>query len=163
LTLSPPQASPEYKLPALYLLDSVAKNLRPVYAALFERNLAEVYVRTLESASPSGRTSLEHLRATWKALFPSVRTRRPPGAAPVAFWRAVLFAWMRSLAAAPARAWGALSREPSSPASTRERCLQRTGCAGVALRVRAQRKQLSVSYRQPSDTHLSVSLGLRSH
>ena len=58
----------------LYLLDSVAKNLRAVYAPLFERNLPEIYIRALEAApSPGVRTSLEHLRATWKDVFPAVR------------------------------------------------------------------------------------------
>jgi hypothetical protein len=73
------QARPEAKLPVLYLLDSVAKNLRAVYAPLFERNLPEIYIRALEAApSPGVRTSLAHLRATWKDVFPAVRPRTLP-------------------------------------------------------------------------------------
>ena len=65
----------------LYLLDSVAKNIRATYAPLFERNLPEVYVHALEAApSPGVRTSLEHLRATWRDVFPAVR-RAAAGAA----------------------------------------------------------------------------------
>ena len=68
----------------LYLLDSVAKNLRAVYAPLFERNLPEIYIRALEAApSPGVRTSLEHLRATWKDVFPAVRPPAPPPPPPV--------------------------------------------------------------------------------
>jgi hypothetical protein len=70
------QARAECKLPALYLLDSVAKNIRAVYAPLFARNLPEIYIRALEAApTPGVRTSLEHLRATWKDVFPAVRER----------------------------------------------------------------------------------------
>ena len=60
------------KLPALYLLDSVAKNLRDKYASLLEAHVAELYTLVWE-ALPQSRRSLEHLRATWKAVFPAVR------------------------------------------------------------------------------------------
>jgi hypothetical protein len=62
-----------------------------VYAPLFARNLPEIYIRALEAApTPGVRTSLEHLRATWKDVFPAVRERervaaewQPPAAARV--------------------------------------------------------------------------------
>ena len=60
------------KLPALYLLDSVAKNLRDKYASLLEAHVAELYTLVWE-ALPQSRRSLEHLRATWRGVFPAVR------------------------------------------------------------------------------------------
>jgi hypothetical protein len=72
------QVSQECKLPALYLLDSVAKNLRSPYAPLFEPRLAELYLHVHAAAPPPQRSSLEHLRNTWRPIFPAVRAPVSP-------------------------------------------------------------------------------------
>ena len=66
------QTQAEFKLPALYLLDSIAKNLRAQYANVLEQHVAELYTVVWE-ALPTQRRSLERLRATWRTVFPSVR------------------------------------------------------------------------------------------
>lgn len=61
---------PEYRLPALYLLDSIAKNARDPYVQLFARNLPQMFLTAHESANTKTQASLERLFGTWRGVFP---------------------------------------------------------------------------------------------
>ncbi|KAK9836295.1 hypothetical protein WJX81_002795 [Elliptochloris bilobata] len=59
---------PKHKLPALYLVDSIAKNVGQPFIGLFAQNLPQVYA-TVWQAAPETRNALEKLRATWHGVF----------------------------------------------------------------------------------------------
>lgn len=63
------QAPQEHKLPALYLVDSIVKNLKGVFHERLEPGLPAVYLHTYRSSSPNIQRSLDHLRATWTGIF----------------------------------------------------------------------------------------------
>eukprot|EP00899_Mesostigma_viride_P008466 jgi/Mesvir1/17620/Mv08846-RA.1 len=67
------QAPPEYKLPAMYLLDSIAKNVGGVYIPLFSRMLAPVFTRAYNEVNESIKGRVRHLFATWQEqrVFPA--------------------------------------------------------------------------------------------
>ncbi|GAQ93005.1 hypothetical protein KFL_012440020, partial [Klebsormidium nitens] len=60
------QAAPAYKLPALYLLDSICKNLRGVdYVAHFRPQIVHVFTSAYLQVAPAQRQALKHLFRTW--------------------------------------------------------------------------------------------------
>ncbi|KAK9867749.1 hypothetical protein WJX84_000921 [Apatococcus fuscideae] len=61
---------PKHKLPALYLLDSIVKNVRQPYISLFARNLPEVFSKIWQSCEDA-RQQLTKLLGTWTSLFPA--------------------------------------------------------------------------------------------
>lgn len=63
------QAPQDHKLPALYVLDSIVKNLKGIFHERLEPGLPELFVHAYRGASSSTQRALDHLRATWAGVF----------------------------------------------------------------------------------------------
>jgi len=66
----------ELKLPALYLMDSICKNIGGIYCNLFAQNIQSIFCDVYMLANMQMRNSLQHLLKTWHGIFPedSVQT-----------------------------------------------------------------------------------------
>lgn len=62
-------AAPTGKLPYLYLLDSIVKNIGGVYVHKFSRNLYNVFRNVYGSAAPQVKNSMHRLLNTWPPIF----------------------------------------------------------------------------------------------
>ncbi|GAA5939965.1 Pcf11p [Sporobolomyces koalae] len=58
--------SPQYILPAFYLLDSISKNIGAPYLALFARFLERTFLSAYHSVDSATKVKLEELLGTWK-------------------------------------------------------------------------------------------------
>ncbi|KAG7516333.1 hypothetical protein JOB18_028992 [Solea senegalensis] len=58
------------KLPVLYLVDSIVKNVGGEYLAVFAKNLITSFICVFEKVDESTRKSLFKLRSTWDEVFP---------------------------------------------------------------------------------------------
>ncbi|RWS00845.1 pre-mRNA cleavage complex 2 protein Pcf11-like isoform X1 [Dinothrombium tinctorium] len=63
--------SPDKKLPLLYLMDSICKNINGVYVKLFTQNIVSTFCHVFEKADEKTRLSLYKLRQTWNDIFPA--------------------------------------------------------------------------------------------
>ncbi|KAL1934731.1 hypothetical protein VTP01DRAFT_6913 [Rhizomucor pusillus] len=63
--------SPDQKLPVLYLIDSICKNIGGVYIAHFARNITQVFLDAYKVTDPQTRRSFERLLQTWKNGMPN--------------------------------------------------------------------------------------------
>ncbi|CAG2107846.1 unnamed protein product, partial [Medioppia subpectinata] len=59
------------KLPLLYLLDSICKNVGNVYTKLFTQNIVSTFCEVFEKVDEKTRLSLYKLRQTWSSIFPA--------------------------------------------------------------------------------------------
>ena len=62
---------PDKKLPLMYLLDSITKNVGGAFKEHFGKNLPDVLAATFAASGPKVRTSLQALVRTWKGVFPA--------------------------------------------------------------------------------------------
>ncbi|XP_052840247.1 uncharacterized protein LOC128254920 isoform X1 [Drosophila gunungcola] len=71
------QVAPEFKLPILYLIDSIVKNVKSSYVQLFGQCIVNIFLHAFESVQHSQTQVLEKvrermyaLRQTWNEVFP---------------------------------------------------------------------------------------------
>ncbi|KAF3765807.1 hypothetical protein M406DRAFT_290031 [Cryphonectria parasitica EP155] len=64
------KAPPQRKLPAIYLLDSIVKNVGTPYTLFFGKNLYSTYMEVYASVDQKTRHKLEEMLQTWKEPVP---------------------------------------------------------------------------------------------
>ena len=62
--------SPDKKLPLLYLMDSICKNVGQIYIKLFTQNIVSTFCNVFEKVDHKTRLSLYRLRQSWTDIFP---------------------------------------------------------------------------------------------
>lgn len=71
------QAPPARKLPALYVLDSIAKNVGSPYTVYFGRNLHQTFMHAYSQVDMNVRRKLEEMLKTWREPVPGSSSTTP--------------------------------------------------------------------------------------
>ena len=71
------QTPPARKLPALYLLDSIVKNVGTPYTLFLSRNLYSTFMNAYSLVDPHTRQKLDEMLQTWKAPNPGSLETKP--------------------------------------------------------------------------------------
>ncbi|KAG5518880.1 hypothetical protein PMAC_002411 [Pneumocystis sp. 'macacae'] len=71
------RAPPPHKLHALYLLDSICKNVGSPYTIYFGHNLSKIFINTYTLMEPHLRMKMEELLQTWKQPVPGTNSLTP--------------------------------------------------------------------------------------
>lgn len=75
--LIPQQTPPARKLPALYVLDSIAKNVGSPYTVYFGRNLHQIFMLAYSQVDAPVRRKLEEMLKTWREPVPGSLSPTP--------------------------------------------------------------------------------------
>jgi hypothetical protein len=62
--------APDKKLPVLYLVDSIVKNIGGPYQQLFQRNIVTSFRHVYESVDEGTRVAMRRLLSTWHNIWP---------------------------------------------------------------------------------------------
>ncbi|XP_046665109.1 uncharacterized protein LOC124357394 isoform X3 [Homalodisca vitripennis] len=62
---------PDVKLPVLYLIDSIVKNVGKAYINLFTQSIVQSFTNTFEKVDEKTREQMFKLRQTWSEVFPA--------------------------------------------------------------------------------------------
>ena len=71
------QTPPDRKLPALYVLDSIVKNVGTPYTLFLGRNLYNIFMNAYSLVNNNVRRKLDEMLRTWKEPVPQSMDHRP--------------------------------------------------------------------------------------
>ena len=71
------QIHPQQKLPALYVLDSIVKNVGSPYNILFGRNLYNTFMEAFRAVDDRTRSQMEQMCYTWTQAVPGSMDPKP--------------------------------------------------------------------------------------
>ena len=77
ITDRPTQAPPARKLPALYVLDSIVKNVGSPYTVYFGRNLHQTFMLAYSQVDAMVRRKMEEMLKTWREPVPGLLSTTP--------------------------------------------------------------------------------------
>ena len=73
----PFQVAPQKKLPALYVLDSIAKNVGSPYTLFFGQSIYKMFMESYAMVDQPTRRKMEEMLKTWKEPVPGSIDRKP--------------------------------------------------------------------------------------